>query len=105
MTMKRLLFIAAVSAISAAMQGSAYSADAENGRRLAERWCVACHAVSTAPKTTTEAPPFSAVASKPDFNAGGLALFLLHPHPKMPDMGLSRDAAADLTAFIARQRQ
>jgi hypothetical protein len=36
------------------------------------------------------APPFSAVASKPDLNASTLALFLLHPHPKMPDMGLSR---------------
>ena len=34
-----------------------------------------------------------------------LALFLLHPHPKMPDLGLSRDAAADLVAYIARQRE
>ena len=29
-----------------------------------------------------------------------LALFLLLPHPKMPDMALSRNEAADLAAYI-----
>jgi hypothetical protein len=29
-----------------------------------------------------------------------LALFLLLPHPKMPDMSLSRSEAADLAAYI-----
>jgi hypothetical protein len=28
-------------------------------------------------------------------------LFLLDPHPKMPDMGLSRSDAADLASYIA----
>ena len=37
----------------------------------------------------------------PGFDAGKVALFLLDPHPKMPDMGLSRTAAADLAAYIA----
>ena len=89
-----------------AMPGTASAADAESGQRLAERWCTSCHAVSAAQKSsTTEAPPFSEIASRPDFDAGVLALFLLHPHPKMPDMGLSREAAADLAAFIGKQRQ
>ena len=100
--MKRLFIII----LSAAIPGAASAADADNGQRLAERWCMACHATSAAQKSSsTEAPPFSAVAGKPDFNASSLALFLLHPHPKMPDMGLSRDAAADLAAYIARQRR
>jgi hypothetical protein len=30
-----------------------------------------------------------------------IALFLLDPHPKMPDMGLSWTEAADLAAYIA----
>jgi hypothetical protein len=38
---------------------------------------------------------------KPDFDAAKIALFLLDPHPKMPDMGLSRKEAADLAAYIA----
>jgi hypothetical protein len=37
----------------------------------------------------------------PGFDAGRVALFLLDPHPKMPDMGLSRTEAADLAAYIA----
>ena len=42
-----------------------------------------------------------AIAKKPDFDAAKLALFLLDPHPKMPDMGLSRKEATDLAAYIA----
>ena len=30
-----------------------------------------------------------------------IALFLLHPHPKMPDIGLSRKGAEDLAAYIS----
>lgn len=89
-----------------ATSGFAVGADSDNGQRLAERWCAACHTISSThkPSTTTEAPPFSAIAHKPNFDEGAVALFLLHPHPKMPDMGLSRNAAADLAAFIANQR-
>lgn len=83
-----------------------HAADAENGKRIAERWCAACHVVSgTQKNTSTEAPPFSAIAARPAFDAGAVALFLLQPHPKMPDVGLSRDAAADLAAYISRQRE
>lgn len=86
--------------------GAAEAANPENGQLLAERWCAGCHTISRnhKPVTTTEAPPFSAVAHKPDFNASAVALFLLSPHPRMPDMGLSRNDAADLAAFIALQR-
>lgn len=36
-------------------------------------------------------------------NAEKIALYLLLPHPKMPDMNLSRKEAADLAVYIARQ--
>ena len=91
---------------STSMLGATEAADLENGRRIAERWCVDCHAVNRTQKSAnTEAPPFSGIARRPAFDAGMLALFLLHPHPKMPDIGLSRDAASDLAAYIARQRE
>ena len=82
---------------------SAYAADANNGERLAQRWCAACHVVSATQRQTTtdQAPPFATIAKTPGFDAGKVALFLLDPHPKMPDMGLSRTAAADLAAYIA----
>jgi mono/diheme cytochrome c family protein len=81
----------------------AFAADANNGERLAHRWCAACHVVSAAQRqsTTDQAPPFATIAKIPGFDAAKIALFLLDPHPKMPDMGLSRTEAADLAAYIA----
>jgi hypothetical protein len=37
----------------------------------------------------------------PGFDAAKIALFLLDPHPKVPNMGLSPKEAADLAAYIA----
>ena len=81
----------------------ALASDPANGLRIARRWCQACHVVTpTQTRTTTDlVPPFAAIARSPDFDAGKIALFLLDPHPKMPDMGLSRSDAADLAAYIA----
>ena len=92
------LIVAAALAIT-----PAYAADPNNGERLAHRWCAACHVVSATQRQTTtdQAPPFATIAKTPGFDAGKIALFLLDPHPKMPDMGLSRTAAADLAAYIA----
>src|SRR5262245_18407580 len=104
MTATRIVGLAIV-AWSAFQASPAGAADAENGKRLAERWCAACHLISSEQKSSsTEAPPFSVIANKPDFCTQALAYFLLQPHPKMPDFGLSRDSTADLAAFIASQR-
>jgi len=95
-----LFSLAAVAAFSQA----AYAADVAVGERLAKRWCAACHVVAADQKSgNTQAAPFSAVAKRPGFDAGMLALFLLTPHPKMPDMNLTRDEAADLAAYIVSQ--
>jgi mono/diheme cytochrome c family protein len=81
---------------------SAFAADPSNGRRLAERWCEACHVVTPTQvrAATDQAPPFATIAKMPDFDAAKIALFLLDPHPKMPNMALSRSEAADLAAYI-----
>ena len=98
--MRLLLLLIAISTLCAV--GPALSADADNGERLARRWCSSCHVVAPDQRTpTAEAPPFATVARRPGFDAAKLALFLLAPHPKMPDMGLSRDEAADLAEYIA----
>ena len=81
---------------------TALAGDASNGERLALRWCSACHVVApTQAGTTGEAPPFAMIARKPDFDEAKVAFFLLDPHPKMPDMGLSRTDAADLAAYMS----
>jgi len=81
---------------------AAFAADAENGEKLARLWCASCHIV--APDQTRgadNAPAFSSVAKRPGFGADKVARFLMDPHPKMPDMQLGRDEAADLGAYIA----
>lgn len=89
----------------AAMSQAADAADVAKGEMLARRWCSACHVVAPDQRSgNTQTAPFSAIAGKPGFDAAQLALFLLAPHPKMPDMGLSRSEAADLAAYIAAQK-
>jgi mono/diheme cytochrome c family protein len=88
----------------AALPQAALAADAANGERLAKRWCAACHVVASDQKSgNTQVTPFSAIAKVPGFDAAKLALYLLLPHPKMPDMSLTRSEAADLTAYIVSQ--
>jgi mono/diheme cytochrome c family protein len=77
------------------------AADISHGRQLARRWCISCHlVVSNQRQATTEAPPFATIARRPDFDANRVATFLLNPHPKMPNMSLTRVEAADLAAYI-----
>lgn len=84
---------------------TASAADVGHGRDLAQRWCAACHAVDATTQPTTDIPPsFLSIARRPDFDANRLAYFLLDPHPKMPNMGLSRNEAMDLAAYIASLR-
>jgi mono/diheme cytochrome c family protein len=100
-----LRYLTAVGIVVFAVQ--AFAADADNGERLVQRWCVACHVVTPAQTSTTtdQAPPFPVIAKMPGFDAAKIALFLLDPHPKMPNMGLSRKEAADLAAYIATLKE
>lgn len=50
---------------------------------------------------TTEATPFATVAKRGGFDAAKLAFFLLDPHPKMPNIQLTRSEAADIAAYIS----
>lgn len=90
--------------VSMLLANQAVAANAQYGERLAKQWCASCHVVS--PSQThgnTEAPPFSAIADLPNFNAAKVALFLLNPHPPMKGLNLSRSEAADLAAYIEAQ--
>jgi|SRR5215475_11132912 len=81
---------------------AADAADANHGQTLARRWCATCHVVAAnQQRATGEAPPFATIAKRPDFNTTRLTNFLLDPHPKMPNMSLTRTEAADLAAYIA----
>ena len=100
--MKKVLFSASATLLIFA--GAARGEDARKGEILVKRWCAECHMVALGQKASTEAPPFSVIAKRPDFNAAKIASFLLEPHPKMPNMQLNRSEAADIAAYIATIR-
>jgi hypothetical protein len=69
---------------------------------LAERWCASCH-LGRAGATSSECRR-GVVRRDRAFTAEGLAFFLLDPHPKMPDMHVTRSEAQDLAAYIKSLR-
>lgn len=83
-------------------QSSSLAADPAHGLALARQWCAACHVVSADQRrASVDAPPFATIARLPNFSAEGIAFFLLDPHPKMPDLLLTRAEAEDIAAYIA----
>jgi mono/diheme cytochrome c family protein len=92
--------------VALAFPAAVRAADADNGERLAKRWCAACHIVSSDQKSgSADVPSFASIAKRPDFAADKLASFLRDPHPKMPNMSLTRGEAADLAAYIGTQNK
>ncbi len=84
---------------------AAFAADPYSGLTIVKRWCSSCHLVEHGQKgPTTEATPFATIAKRGGFDAAKLAFFLLDPHPKMPNMQLTRSEAADIAAYISTLR-
>jgi mono/diheme cytochrome c family protein len=78
------------------------AADLDHGQQLARRWCATCHVVASDQKqASADVPPFSTIARMPNFGREKVAFFLLDPHPKMPNLSLSRRDADDIAAYIA----
>jgi mono/diheme cytochrome c family protein len=102
MTVAHGLKVVRYGLLAAAAIQPALAADTYNGEQIARRWCAPCHVVASDQRQVTgEAPPFATIARQPNFDPARLAPFLLDPHPKMPDMSLTRVEAANLAAYIA----
>jgi mono/diheme cytochrome c family protein len=100
--MTKLLRAVALSAALGFFAATA-SADPENGERLARRWCASCHVVAPDQKgASADVPPFATIARMSGFNVEKLTFFLLEPHPKMPNMALTRREASDIAEYIAK---
>ncbi|MCI4677920.1 c-type cytochrome [Rhodoblastus acidophilus] len=96
----RLHQYAAIALVATLVPSAAIAAgDAEHGKIIAKRWCAACHVVSAGQKrASADVPSFFYVARhKSNLDVSS---FLTDPHPKMPDMSLTRQEIADLTAYI-----
>jgi mono/diheme cytochrome c family protein len=77
-----------------------FAQNAENGRRLSERWCSECHAINSAAANSHGVPSFAAIAARETINADMIASFLLLPHATMPNPPLTRKDAQDVAVFI-----
>jgi mono/diheme cytochrome c family protein len=98
--------IFAFALLATSSNSGAAPADPAKGEQLAKRWCASCHIVSAdQTRGADNVPAFAAIAKTPGFSAEKVGQFLLDPHPKMPDMQLTRDEARDLGAYIASLAQ
>jgi mono/diheme cytochrome c family protein len=84
---------------------AAMAQDLENGRRLSERWCAACHSVQPGSGKSKGVPSFAIIAARENISAGMIASFLLLPHATMPNFPLSRKDADDIAAFIMAMKK
>ncbi len=97
--------VATACLVFACLSSAALAADSRHGKLLAERWCASCHLVGPQQtQASADVPTFAAIGRDPAFDAPKLAFFLLDPHPKMPDMQLTRSEAQDLAAYIGTLR-
>lgn len=96
--MRPLAFLFLLAAMASA-PALAARPDPDHGKVIAQRWCAACHDVSLSQtQASADVPSFFYVARHMDKR--DLTSFLTDPHPKMPDMSLTRQEIDDLTAYI-----
>ncbi len=84
-----------------ALRTDVFAADAAKGEIIAKRWCATCHLVSADQiAANSDVPSFASIAHKTKLTSETLRVFLSSPHPKMPDMSLTRSEIADIVAYI-----
>jgi len=97
-----VLFLGATGSGTSA-QTSTMSGNPRAGRAFALQVCSLCHVVApgqlTPPRFTT-APSFRSIANLPSTTALSLQVFLVSPHPSMPNLMLTDSEAADVIAYI-----
>lgn len=76
--------------------------DPEVGLDIAKRWCASCHMVTAGQQNAqaTGVPTFSGIARMPSTTAMSLRVFLQTPHMRMPDLHLTHDEIANVSAYI-----
>lgn len=85
----------------------AWSADAERGGEIADRWCASCHIVDNKGTGTAadRAPPFPELSADLTKTPSYLRGFLTVPHYPMPDLHLSNQDIEDIVAYIDGLRE
>jgi mono/diheme cytochrome c family protein len=102
----RRLAPAALLALTAAT-AHAQDGDIAAGHAFARGACNACHMVevkSQKPRRIVIGPAFRDIANTRGMTATALRVFLTTSHPKMPNLILTSEEIADVTAYILSLR-
>ena len=97
----------AVVLAAAAFDAEAQEGDIAAGHAFAREACKPCHVVEPlrAPRMLEIGPAFRDIADTPGMTATALKVFLTSSHPKMPNLVLTPQEMADVTAYILSLRR
>jgi cytochrome c len=93
---------------AAAWNASAQDGDVAAGRAFAREACITCHVVDPAngsPRVVVIGPNFQDIANTKGMTATALRVFLTTSHPKMPNLILTPEQIAEVTAYILSLRE
>jgi mono/diheme cytochrome c family protein len=93
---------AALLAVAPGLAFAADSADASNGRYIAETWCARCHAIDPGERASPRppAPSFWVLSRDPAATSTAIRVLLQTPHKTMPNIRFSPQEVDDLIAYI-----
>jgi mono/diheme cytochrome c family protein len=74
--------------------------DAQTGRDLARVWCSTCHIVDQSSHGQDVAPPFPTIARRHSDDSEWVRLWLVAPHPPMPNFNLSTPQIDNIVAYL-----
>jgi mono/diheme cytochrome c family protein len=109
MTAQALRMAMLASALAAtAWNANAQDGDVAAGRAFAREACITCHVVDPAnasPRVVVIGPNFQDISNTKGMTATALRVFLTTSHPKMPNLILTPEEIADVTAYILSLRE
>jgi mono/diheme cytochrome c family protein len=99
-------------ALAVALAATAFNAKAQDGdiaagHAFAREACKACHIVEAeegSSRMIVIGPAFRNIANTPGMTATAIRVFLTSSHPKMPNLILTPEEIADVSAYILSLR-
>ena len=108
MTRQALRMMLASALAAAAWNANAQDGDVAAGHTFARESCNSCHVVeptNVSPRVVVIGPKFRDIANTKGMTATALRVFLTTSHPKMPNLILTSEQIADVSAYILSLRE
>ena len=99
--------VLAVALAATAVNAKAQDGDIAAGHAFAREACKVCHMVKAeegSSRMIVIGPAFRNIANTPGMTATAIRVFLMSSHPKMPNLILTPEEIADVSAYILSLR-